>query len=68
MRKNNGSLVINVLDNGKGFNGQPIEDVPRKPLMADSTSVRERVSALGGSLTVSSSPAGAELAFQFPVP
>jgi signal transduction histidine kinase len=70
MEKADGSLVINVRDNGKGFSGQPTEETRRELLMANTgvTSVRERVCALGGSLTVSSSPAGAELAIRLPVP
>jgi signal transduction histidine kinase len=70
MEKVEGSLVINVRDNGKGFSGQPTEETRRKLPMTGTgaTSVRERVCALGGSLTVSSSPAGAELAIRLPVP
>jgi signal transduction histidine kinase len=70
MEKAQGSLVINVRDNGKGFSGQPTEEARRELLMADTgaASVRERVCALGGSFTVSSSPAGVELTIRLPVP
>jgi signal transduction histidine kinase len=70
MAKAEGQLVINVRDNGKGFNGQRTEEAPQEPVVADIgvTSLRERVCALGGSLTVSSYPTGAELAIRFPVP
>jgi signal transduction histidine kinase len=70
MAKAEGHLVINVRDNGKGFNGQRTEDAPEEPVTAGIgvTSLRERVCALGGSLTVSSYPTGAELAIRFRVP
>jgi signal transduction histidine kinase len=70
MAKAEGQLVINVRDNGKGFNGQRTEEAPQEPVVADIgvTSLRERVCALGGSLSVSSYPTGAELAIRFPVP
>ena len=72
MAKAEGHLIINVRDNGKGFNGQPIQDAPQEqePIMAGigASSLRERVCTLGGSLTVSSHPTGAELAIRLPVP
>jgi signal transduction histidine kinase len=70
IEKGKGSLVINVRDNGKGFNSEPIEETRRELVVAGTgaASVRERVCALGGSLTVSSSPTGAELAIRLPVP
>jgi len=72
MAKAEGHLVINVRDNGKGFNGQPIQDAPQEqePIMAGiwASSLRERVCALGGSLTVSSYPTGVELAIRLPMP
>ena len=70
MAKAEGQLVISVRDNGKGFNGQRTEEAPQEPVVADIgvTSLRERVCALGGSLTVSSYPTGAELAIRLPVP
>src|SRR5262249_52492786 len=63
MEKAERSLVINIRDNGKGFSGQPTEETREELLIAgtEATSVRERVCALGGSLTISSSQAGAEL-------
>ncbi len=70
MEKAEGSLVINVRDNGKGFDGQPTQDAHQELVMANigAASLHERVCTLGGSLTVSSSPTGAELAIRFPVP
>jgi signal transduction histidine kinase len=69
IEKAEGSLVLNVRDNGKGFHGEPIEETRRELVMAGTgaASVHERVCALGGSLTLSSSPTGAELAIRFPV-
>jgi signal transduction histidine kinase len=67
-----GQLVINVRDNGKGFADQPsqIQDPDQKIVVAGigAASLHERVRAVGGSLSVSSSPKGAELAIRFPVP
>ena len=65
-----GQLVTNVRDNGKGFDVQPTQDPDQKLVMAGigAASLHERVCTLGGSLTVSSSPKGAELAIRFPVP
>jgi signal transduction histidine kinase len=70
MERAGGSLVINIRDNGKGFSGGPTEETRGELLIAgtEATSVRERVCALGGSLTISSCPAGAELAIRLPVP
>jgi signal transduction histidine kinase len=70
METGGGSLVINVRDNGKGFDGQPTQDAHRELVMAGigAASLHERVCALGGSLSVSSSPTGAELAIRLPVP
>jgi signal transduction histidine kinase len=70
MEKAEGYLVINVRDDGKGFSGQPTQDPDQKPVMAGIgvASLRERVGALGGSLTVSSCSTGAELTIRFPVP
>ena len=70
MEKDDGSLAISIRDNGKGFNGQPSQD-PHQGLAKTSimaASLHERVCALGGSLTVSSSPSGAELAIRLPAP
>ena len=69
IEKAEGSLVVNVRDNGKGFDGELIQNPNQERVMASSgaASVHERVSALGGSLTVSSSPSGAKLAIRFPV-
>jgi signal transduction histidine kinase len=68
MTKANGHLIVNVRDNGKGFNSQPIQDPPQEQEPIVTSSLRERVCALGGSLTVSSYPTGAELAIRLPVP
>jgi signal transduction histidine kinase len=70
MKKAEGHFVINIRDNGKGFDGKPIHDQGREPAMEGIgvASVRDRVCALGGSLTVSSSQMGAQLAIRFPVP
>ena len=70
MEKADGHLVINVRDDGKGFIGQPTQVPHQEPGMAaiGAASLRERVCALGGSLTVSNCATGAELAIRFPVP
>jgi signal transduction histidine kinase len=69
MEKGEASLIINIRDNGKGFSAQPTQDAHRELAMANvgAASLHERVCALGGSLTVSSSRTGAELAIRFPV-
>jgi signal transduction histidine kinase len=68
IEKGDASLAINVRDNGKGFSAQPTQDAHRELAIAPvgAASLHERVCALGGSLTVSSSPTGAELAIRFP--
>jgi signal transduction histidine kinase len=70
MKKAEGSLVISVRDNGKGFDPHPTQDAHQGLVMASTgaASLHDRVCALGGSLTVSSSPTGTELAIRFPVP
>ena len=70
MEKAEGDLVINVRDDGKGFSHQSTQEPHQEPVMAGIgiASLRERVDALGGSLTVSNCPTGAELAIRFPVP
>jgi signal transduction histidine kinase len=68
MEKGEGYLVINVRDNGTGFGAQPTQDAHQVMASTGAASLRERVGALGGSLTVSSFPKGAELAIRFPVP
>jgi len=67
MTKADGHLIVNVRDNGKGFNSQPIQDAPQEQEPIVASSLHERVCALGGSLTVSSNPTGAELAIRLPV-
>jgi signal transduction histidine kinase len=69
IEKLEGSLAVNVRDDGRGFEGQPIGSSHQEHVMASSraASVHERVRTLGGSLIVSSSPRGAKLAIQFPV-
>jgi signal transduction histidine kinase len=68
MEKSEGNLVINVRDNGKGFDGRPSQDPYQQPVDIGVASLRERVRGLGGSLTVSTRPTGSELAIRFPVP
>jgi signal transduction histidine kinase len=70
IQKKDGLLALNIRDNGKGFNGQPAHAVHQEFAMPDIgvASVHNRVRALGGSLAVSTSPAGAELAIRLPVP
>jgi len=51
-------LIINI--RGKGFDGQPTQDPRQGPVIPGIgvASLRNRVGALGGSLTVSSCPNG----------
>ena len=58
IKKAEGFFAVNVRDNGTGFDG---------PASTGTTSLHDRVCELGGSLTVSSSSSGAELAIRFPV-
>jgi signal transduction histidine kinase len=70
IEKEDRSLALKIRDNGKGFNGQPTQAAHQEFAMRDIgvSSVHDRVRALGGSLAVSSSPAGAELTIRLPVP
>jgi len=61
LTRENGYLDINIRDNGKGFASVPIKNGHEKP-----GSICERVRALGGSVNVLSSSAGAELAIRVP--
>jgi signal transduction histidine kinase len=60
MKRENGHLDISIRDNGKGF-GDPVRCDHKEPI-----SIRERVCTLGGSLSVTSSPDGTELAIRVP--
>jgi signal transduction histidine kinase len=57
----NGYFYIKVRDNGRGY-GYPVSHEHEKP-----ASIRKRVSALGGSLGVTSFPNGTELTIRVPV-
>jgi signal transduction histidine kinase len=61
MEKADGQLVTSIRDNGKGFAGRATPGIA-------AASLRERVCALGGSMSVSSSPAGTTLVIRVPVP
>jgi signal transduction histidine kinase len=67
MEKVEGNFAIKVADNGKGF-ADGSTDSHQQPVTPDIASLRERVRSLGGSLTISSCPIGAELVIRFPVP
>jgi len=70
IRQADGQLLVNISDNGSGFDGFPFKR-EHEDLMASGAgpaSLRERVSELGGSLDVNSSPAGTELQIRVPLP
>jgi signal transduction histidine kinase len=70
IRRANGQLLVNVRDNGRGFDGSPFKR-EHDDLVASGAgpiSLRERASELGGSLDVSSSAAGTELQIRVPLP
>jgi signal transduction histidine kinase len=67
--KANGELAINIRDNGIGFPVTRPTPGDDQVTIADGrpASLRGRIRALGGSLTVSSSPIGAELDIRIPL-
>jgi signal transduction histidine kinase len=69
IEKTNVELVVNISDNGRGFDASPLEreDEDLVASSAGPVSLRERVRDLGGSLDVRSSPAGSKLKIRMPV-
>jgi signal transduction histidine kinase len=69
MEKTDGDFLINIRDNGKGFHSRAAACEHDGPTVLDRApiSLRERVSALGGSVRVISSSKGAQLAIRVPV-
>ena len=71
MEKVDGNLVIKVCDDGKGFANRPTTQDSQQEVVTPNiavASLSERVQTLGGSLSISSRPKGAELAIRFPLP
>jgi len=70
MEKADGQLVTSIRDNGKGFADRAIHAPHQEPTSSGigAASLRERVYALGGSMSVSSSRAGAALMIRVPLP
>jgi signal transduction histidine kinase len=70
IRQANGQLLVNISDNGRGFDGSPFKR-EHDDLVASGAgpiSLRERASELGGSLDVSTSPSGTALQIRVPLP
>jgi signal transduction histidine kinase len=63
-------ITVQIRDDGRGFKGGGTFSMDDEQLRSASTgpfSLRERISELGGLLSVDSSPAGVELTIQLPV-
>ena len=69
MRKQECELDIEIRDNGCGFAGPPAKYEHRDLVLLNigPASLRDRISELGGSLTLSSSLAGVELKLSVPL-
>jgi signal transduction histidine kinase len=69
VEKTDSQLLINIRDNGKGFDGPPVACEEQELVVLDRgpVSLGERVGALRGCLTVATSSTGAQLTIQVPV-
>ena len=68
IKRINGFLEIQVVDNGRGFAFTGRHDLPALEQRGDGPLiVRERIKALGGTMAIESSPAGAALEMRIPV-
>ena len=69
VEKSSAELLINIRDNGRGFAGRPASCEHERLTTSDDgpVSLCERIGALGGSLQVTTSSKGAQLAIRVPV-
>ena len=66
--RDDGALRISVADNGRGFSFRGTYDLAAlQQMQAGPVTLKERVSALGGGLVISSSEAGARLDITLPL-
>lgn len=66
-QRQNGPLVVSIIDNGKGFNPELVRQ--RQPSSSGLVSMRERAATVGGTLQIDSQPgAGTTISMVLPMP
>ncbi|MFL5733364.1 MAG: sensor histidine kinase [Chloroflexia bacterium] len=66
-QRKGGPLVVNVVDNGKGFNPKQVRQ--RQPSSSGLVSMRERAATVGGTLAIDSKPgSGTTVTLTLPMP